>query len=265
MTEGITDRQALQLLQEAQSFSQELGSDYAIRTRENYEDAAELLKRVKGKEKDLESRRVYLKAPSLETGRRIDEFFKKPLDYLRGIESQVKKAMLSYRADEDRKAAALQEVARRAAEEEARKLARIALEARMQADREAQELAARARQERDRLQKEKLLQEAQGRINRAQEAGAQLEAEAERIKAPVITADKPRILGQTVRKAWRWEIEDFSLVPDEYKLLDEQAVRAYIGRNKVKVIDGVGFKYLAPDPIPGLRLYEAEILASEGI
>ena len=260
----VTDAQALKLLKEATEFSRSLGPDYAVATREEYEEAAELLKKVKGKEKDLESRRVYLKAPSLEAGRRIDEFFKQPLAFLRGIESQVKKAMLSFRTEQERKAAELQALADKAAAEEQRRLARVALEERMKADREAQELTQKAREERDRLRREELLQEARARQERAQEAGAQLEAEADRLQAPVIVAEKPKIDGQTVRKVWRWKIEDFSLVPDEYKVLDDQALRLYLQGRPVK-IEGGRIVKVAPEAIPGLSFYEAEVIASEGI
>jgi DNA polymerase III alpha subunit (gram-positive type) len=262
--ELVRDAQALALSKEARGLYQDLGNEYAIDSREAYEEAAQLLKQIKGKANDLESRRVHLKAPALEAGRRIDEFFKQPLAFLKGAETAVKKAMLSFRKAQEDHAKMLQRVADEAAAVAQRQLARAALEARMKADVEAQALEREARAVKDQAQREKLNLEAQARNARAQEAGRQLEAQADQIKAPVIEADKPRIAGQQIRKIWRWRVVDFAAVPDEYKALDEQAVRAYLARNVFHVIEGRGFKRVNPVPIPGLELYEDEIIATEG-
>lgn len=251
----INDRQAIQILGEVQDLSRTLGDNYSITSRADYEEAAEFLKTIKGKEKALESRRVYLKAPSLESGRRIDEWFKRPLGFLRGIEVRVKDAMLGYRAEEDRRARELQEIANRAAIEEQRRLARIALEEKMKADREAQELDRQAREERDRDRKEKLLLESAARIKLASEASRQIEEEADRIRAPLIRADKPRIQGQQVRRIQTFEVTDFSLVPDQYKQIDSDLVMGAFWKNKVGETS---------IEIPGIRFFQKEIIASEG-
>jgi hypothetical protein len=255
----IDDKVALELLTEAEQMHARLGSSfYEIKTRESYEEAAELLKRVKGKEKDLETRRVYLKAPSLEAGRRIDEWFKRPLGFLRSVEDTLKGAMLGFRKAQEAEAKRLQAIADAAAAEEQRRLARAALEARMKADVEAQALAAQAQAAKDRVLREKLNLEAQARLKRASEAGRQLEDQAERVQAPIIKADKPKIDGQVIRRVWRWAVEDFAQVPDEYKALDAQAVQAHVWARERE-----GWNQ-APEPIAGLRFYLDEIIASEG-
>lgn len=259
----VKDNQALELLKDAQYIHARVGAGYNIETREAYEEAAELLKSVKGKQKTLEARRVFLKAPMLEAGRRIDEWFKQPLSFLSEVEQHVKKAMLGFRSKEEQRARELQRIADEALAAEQRRLARLALEANMKADVEAQALERKARAEKDRLEQERLRVEAEARIKRASEAGRQLDEQADGMRAPVIKAEQPKIQGQQIRRVWRWAVTDFEKVPDEFKALNDTAVREHVNSRGFILADGMR-RELEPEAVPGLRFYQQEIIASEG-
>lgn len=259
----VEDKMALEILRDAEAMHARAGVHFEIESREAYEEAAELLKTVKGKEKILETRRVHLKAPMLEAGRRIDEWFKQPLGWLRSVEATVKGAMLEYRKAEEARARALQRIADEALAAEQRRLARLALEANMKADVEAQALERKARAEKDRLEQERLRVEAEARIKRASEAGRQLDEQADGMRAPVIKAEQPKIQGQQIRRVWRWAVTDFEKVPDEFKALNDTAVREHVNSRGFILADGMR-RELEPEAVPGLRFYQQEIIASEG-
>jgi len=55
-----------------------------------------------------------------------------------------------------------------------------------------------------------------------------------------------------MRDNWKWEVTDFSLVPDEYKKVDEGTLTRVVKASKGKV------------PIPGVRVYNEPIIAVRG-
>lgn len=69
---------------------------FAITTAEDFETATDLLKECKARYKVLEAKRKHLKEPSLEAGRRIDEFFRPVLEPLLAAETRLKHAIGEY-------------------------------------------------------------------------------------------------------------------------------------------------------------------------
>ncbi len=76
-----------------------------INNAEQYEEAADILKEIKGRQKQLESRRKWFTEPLLEMKRRTDVLFKTPIHSLKAAEDSIKRAMLDFtkRAEEERK------------------------------------------------------------------------------------------------------------------------------------------------------------------
>ena len=110
--------QATRVATSAFSSAQELVVD----SRAAYEAAASDLTDLRARWKAIEAQRVHLKEPYLEGGRRIDAFFKVPLDRLQEAAELVKSRMLVFqRAEDERVERERQEQLRREREDNARR------------------------------------------------------------------------------------------------------------------------------------------------
>lgn len=104
--------------------------EYKITTPVEYKASAEDLKRVKGKIAQLTEIRISLTKPIDEAKKRIMDLFRKPIEQLQTLESAMKRAIVSFEAEEE---------ARRRKEEE-----RLQAEARAREQREKEKLEAKA-------------------------------------------------------------------------------------------------------------------------
>lgn len=160
-----------------------------------YTMAAADLAGVKAYFKEVDGDREKLKAPSLEGCRRVDAFFKAPLDFLRDAEKIIKGKLQAWDDEQERlrkaEQARLDEIARQERlrkEAEAREAERVAREKAETARREAEtqrRAEEKARQEaidaeRARLKAEREAADAKARGDREAEAAAQQQAQAER-------------------------------------------------------------------------------------
>lgn len=103
---------------------------YVIDSQEMYEAGGEDLRQVKALRKKLDDERKRIKEPFLEGTRRVDAFFKRPLDMLDQAAAVINRCMVDYSAaqrrialEAQRKAEAEAAAARKQAEAEARALA----------------------------------------------------------------------------------------------------------------------------------------------
>lgn len=220
---------------------------YRVTTAAEYTAAGEELKRIKGKAKELEARRISMTKPLDESKKRIMEFFAKPLLFLDRAEFAIKRSLSTYDAEQRR----LRDEAEREAAEAVRKIREKAqveaakLEQAARAKREAEEAKARA-------------MEAQGR---AAEADAKRQAAAEREglklreaetlraaaesmpQAPVIHMESPKVAGVSSRKIWQYDIPDINLLSREWMIPDHSAIG--------KSVRSTGER----TNIPGVRVY----------
>lgn len=156
-----------------------------------YDAAAADLNTYRAQWKQLEAKRVELKAPALETCRRIDELFRVPLQQLEQAGKTVAAEMEKFaakeraRVQEEARQARLQEEARRAELERERA---EALRVQREAD-AARERAAQA--ERDRLQR--IADEDAQRQREAAAAAAAAEAQAHAAAAAVAAGNEAAI------------------------------------------------------------------------
>lgn len=174
MDELTVRREAITLEQQAQ--------DYQIKTNEDYSEAADFLKRVKGAEKEVKDYWKPAKEAAAKAHKEICEKEKAMLSICEKAESILKEKMLAYSQKV--------EAERRAAEEEAKKAAQA--------------------------ETERLLAEAEN----AEKAGDTMLATismamAEQIEkvTPTVQISKPSLQGISERKVWQVRITDEKAVP----------------------------------------------------
>lgn len=247
----IEDKQAQALATEAQAIKTRAVS-VLVRSPREYELAADNRRQIKTKYKEIEARRVHLKEPALEQCRRIDEFFRAPLNFLKEAEKTIERAMLGYQEEERRIAAEEQ----RARDEEARKQ-REALEAKARAEREAADRAAaelrrkeeEARKAGDLAAAVTMRNQADRLVETSEEKAQEIESQAETVVAEKIVAEVPVVQGVSTRTLWRGRVVNVKLVPDEYKIVNDKMLQDFAKATKGKV------------QLPGVEFYPEQILA----
>lgn len=148
-----------------------------------YQAAGADLVDLRSRWKAIEAQRVHLKEPFLEGGRRIDAFFKVPLDRLAEAADVVKSRMIEFKDEQDRIAAEARE------KEEARIRAEQAELERQQAEAAERQRQARLEAEAAQAAADAAAAEAQAKSDAAQ-AKAKAEAAAARAAGDKAAADK---------------------------------------------------------------------------
>lgn len=195
---------------------------YKIISNAAYTIAADDLKKIKGKMKELDDERKSMTVPLDESKKRIMEFFRKPLDYLTQAETLIKRAMLGYQQEQER--------IRR--EEEAR-------------------ILDRQRKEAEKLRERAEAQAAKGNDEKA--AALQEKAAEKEMMTPVITSTVEKVAGIQTKTVWKFDIENEVLIPREYLVPDMtkigQVVRATKGTLKI-----AGVRIYSEDTIASGRI-----------
>jgi colicin import membrane protein len=240
-----------------------------IDSHEMYQIAGEDLANIKRRQKELEEQRTGIVKPLNEAVKRINDMFRAPMEFLTQAEGILKRRMLTYTEEQERKRRAEEaklraEAERRAAEERTR------LEAQRRADEE------RARIEQEKLERERQVALEAGDTVKAAKIEARVEGvqEALEIKsdavaqqfslvgsAPVvpITAAAPTIKGISSRGVWKAEVTDklalvkFVAANPQYINLLEPAT---------KELGAIAKALKANAVIDGVRIYEDKILSS---
>jgi len=170
-----------------------LAQRFTVASSDDYVQAGEILKTVKGHYQEIETKRKEMTSPLDEAKRRIMDFFRQPLEQLGNAERQIKSAMLTFTQEREK--------ARREQEEQ---------------------LQALARAERERLNKltsEKLSQALEtGNLEKAEEI---LDAVVE-VATPTVQQEKPKVQGVKTVIRWKYRIVDESLIPREYLIPNEK-------------------------------------------
>jgi hypothetical protein len=169
-----------------------LADGYRVATPAEYESGAQDLRRVKAAQKRIEDLRTAFVKPLNDHVKRINEFFRAPAARLADAEGKIKRGLLAFQQEEDRRRRDEQ----RRLEEEARK-------------------------ERERLAKQAEKAAAAGKVEKAET----LEARAAQVVAPVLQTETPKVAGVSTRSVWKFEIVDPELVPRVYLVPDEAKIR----------------------------------------
>ncbi len=240
----IEDEKAYQLAKQAEETKQK-ALVLQVRTPREFEQVSEFRKSIKAKFNEIDGHRKHLKEPYLEGCRRVDEFFRAPLQFLKEAESNAKKQLINYENEQERIAREKQ----RKLEAEARKK-REALEAkaraeREKADREAAELRRKeeeARKANDLAAAVKLRHEAEKIVEKSEVKAETALSKASEIVAPKVEAYIPPVTGQYTKTIWKARVTDAKAVPDEYKIVDQKMLDAFAQATKGKVaMTGVEF------------------------
>ena len=218
-----------------------------------YEQAAILLKSIKGQLASFEEARTKITKPINDGLREVNAQHKATIAPLLADELVIKNAMIRYSDEQDRIRQEEQRKANEAADKERRRLLAIADEAKRKADEQAaakrkaaDDAAAAGRQaEADRLRASAV---------RIEEKGAdkveQFDMRAASVVAPIAQAAAPKVGGISVPLVWDFEIVDASLIPREY--LDVNPVRI---RKVVQAMQG-------NTNIPGVRVRQVKRIAA---
>ncbi|MDN5880950.1 MAG: hypothetical protein L0H37_01125 [Nitrosospira sp.] len=193
------ESQALELLREAEAY-REVAHQMCVTTPGEYSSAADELRGIKARLKELDEREKAITRPINASLRDIRALFKRPKNVLESVEREIKAVMVDYDREQER--------ARRT---------------------EQAKLEAAARKERERLAERARKAEESGRT----EKSAQLEMQAQSVVAPIAQEAKPKVEGISYRERWTFEITDQIQLPREYLMPDEkrigQVVRAMKG------------------------------------
>lgn len=246
-----TDEKAIQLVSMATD-TRDQALALQVRTSEEYEQVSDFRKNIKAKFNEIEGYRVHLKEPHLEGCRRVDDFFRGPLQALKDAETTAKSHLLDYQAEQKRQAAETQ----RKLEIEARKK-REALEAKARAEREkADQAAAALKRQEEEARKAGDLHTAVTLKHQADQVvqKAEIKAETAEAKSSQVTAQKveayiPPVAGQHTRTIWKGRVIDANLVPNEYKVVDQKMLDAFAQATKGKA------------SLPGVEIYSTEIMS----
>lgn len=168
---------------------------YIVANVVQYEAAGLQLQQVKGAQKRLEELRMSITRPMDAAKKAVMSLFAGPEAKLEVAERSIKRAMLGFQQEQERKRLADQAIA-----------------------------DAAARKERERIEAQAQRAAASGKTEKAEA----LQERAAQVVAPIVNRDPPRIAGVNTVKQWKFVVEDSSLVPREYCTVDETKIRKVV-------------------------------------
>jgi hypothetical protein len=172
-----------------------------------YEDAAATLIKLSSKETEIDDQRTALKKPINQAAATVQALFKPALTFLEEAKAIIKKEMGAYYEREEAK--------------------------RLATEQKAEDDAAAERQ--------RLLEAAAKSRNKS--VRTDLEAAAQNVTCFEVHIPPPVASGISMRENWEWEVEDESLIPREYLVVDEVAINALVRAKKDKTrIPGIKVK-----------------------
>lgn len=189
--------------------------DCRVTTAAQYQDGAELMRVLYEAEKTVTGFFDPMKRAAHAAWRAVCDKENTYVKPLQAASLRVKGAMMTWKAQEDAKAAA-----------EARRLQAIA--------------DADARKTREKLEAQAERAEAKGRDERAE----QLREQAATVIAPTVMVPvaAPKVDGLSTRKTWKARVVDANAVPREWLVVDEAALNAFARSTKgLKRVSGVEF------------------------
>ena len=224
-----------------------------VRSPHEYEQVSGFLSQIKTKFNEIEGHRKHLKEPFIEGGRRVDEFFRAPLQFLKDAETTAKQKLIGYETEQRRVAAEEQ----RKLDEKARK-EREALEAKARAEREKADAEAReiqrkadeARAAGNLAESVKLRNQADKVLEKSEVKAQTIESKAEQVVAPKVEAYIPPVVGQSSRTAWKARVLDKKALPEDYKIADVAMLDKFAQATKGKVA------------VPGVEFYPEQVMSA---
>lgn len=172
-----------------------IAKDFRIVTPDQYADAGTKLTLIKGLGKKIEDHFDPHIKRAFEAHRALVADKKQAMAPLGEAENLIKRQMLGFQQEQERKAR----------EEQAR-------------------LEEQARKERERLEARAAKAEEKGKAEKAED----LRMQAATIATPVVAVQTPKVAGISTRTAWDFEIVDESLIPRKYLVVDRQKIAGVV-------------------------------------
>lgn len=213
------------LIRSAEAHLAAARASQSITTLEECERAAEDLRQIKTRAKELEETRMRITKPLLDAQRAVNELFRAPQATLAAAEAILKRSILDFQESEDAK--------RRAAEA----------------------LAAEAlRREREKLEDRAAKAEASGRLERAEALRASAATVPLAIPQPVA-----KVGGLATRSAWRAEVTDKGAL---VRYVAEHPEWLHLVDANTTALNGLARSQKSALAIPGVRIVEEKQLAA---
>lgn len=226
---------------------------YEIDSPAMYGIAADGLKQIKGKIRELDDQRKSITKPLDEAKLQVMNLFRRPLEALAGAEQSIKQKLIAYEAIEEQKRREeqerLAEIARKERERlqaEARKAEEVAAAKAVELRRQAEEARAT-----DAALAAKLDAKADSVLDKAEEKADDKLAEARSIVEPLVARQEYKVKGISMRAVWHARVTDVSLVPREYLTPNLAALEGVAKATKGAIL------------IPGVQIY-SEVVAASG-
>lgn len=199
-------------------------AELTITTQSEYEHAGEVLQEIKSRSKELDKQRKEITNPIDAAKKAVMDLFKPPIELLEKAEAKIKNLMIGYTTEQERKAREDQIRLQRLADQEAERQKKI-----------LDDKIARA--------------QASGKIDKVEEL-EQKKAEVVPMDVPVIAPQAEAPKGISYRDKWSAEVTDFKLLPDEYKIANQQALDRVAQATKGSIT------------IPGVKFVSEKVVAS---
>lgn len=214
------------LMRSADDFLMLAQSTYSqIQTSQQCEQAAEQLKAIKARAKDLEDARLAIIRPLLDAQRAINELFRGPEATLAAAEAMLKRSILAFQD--------IEEGRRRA----------------------AQVIAAEAlRREREKLEEKAAKAEASGGLEKAQALRTSAATLPLALPQPVT-----KLAGLATKSAWRAEVTDKAAL---VRYLAEHPEWLHLVEVNITALNGLARSQKAALSIPGVRTVEEKQIAA---
>ncbi len=193
---------------------------------EEYQAAVSGLQYLKGKFRDIDGKRAELKKPILEAARSVEDFFRNPLASLTRAETILKRKILAYQQEQERKRR--EEQAR--LDEQARK--------------EQAKLAAQAQRAAD-----------AGKIEKAEV----LQQRATTVVAPTVMRAAPKVQGLSTRKTYSIEVTDIKAL---CKAVAEGRAPASFVEANLQVLNAQARSLKSEFVCDGIKVIESDSLAA---
>lgn len=211
---------------------------YEIDSLVMYESAADELKSIKLKQKDLEAARKKITKPLDDAKKAVQKMFRKPSQFLIDAENVIKRAMLGYMTEQRKIREEAERKAREAAADEHKRL---------------EEEAACYAEEAKKAVKSGNMEEAA----RFQLEAEQVKAISEVITAPVINIQQHKVEGISTRVTYKARVIDFRAVLQG--VLDEKIPQAVVSINE-SAINAQAMALKESMKYPGIEIYTEESL-----
>ena len=195
-----------------------------INSQEKYETASVILKDVKARAVELDKQLKAITTPLDTAKKAVMDLFRKPLEMLEDAERTIKRSMIEYTEIQEAKA-----------REEQARLQKLADE--------------KAERERKKIEANISRAQASGKTEKVESLQEQKEA-IETIVVPTVQIETPKVQGVSFKLQYKAVVEDFNLLPNEYKLPNQSALNKVANATKGSI------------KIPGVKFISEKILAS---